>query len=348
MLRVVYAISIASVVFLFHVASAAAANPLPAQSNICKKVGNFVLANNTVAMDRLFGDPAWNSIFTQRDDQFCATSAVCRGVKGDDCKKAVDACSLSKASAVIAAENLLASLAADSSSKDPSFRMSPALVNLETAARMRTYFSTVSDGGIECVAPKSAKIPQSPAAADNSRLRVRGLSNDLQFDRSSSSFASSSQATLSVTGNHSTATQSETFKATGAVGYAFPIGGLSEAVPYVSFNQLITDVTGKPSSTDPSSFVAAGMMFTATIPGDELVQKISAKPQYLENTKDHSQIGSMTLLYTPYTGFDVSNGGFNLNDWRPLPFWPMGKSCSTCVPTSGNTPIVAIILSSAS
>jgi hypothetical protein len=129
---------------------------------------------------------------------------------------------------LIGAENLLDSLAADSSSKNPSFRMSAALANLDTAARMRA----------------------------------------------------------------------------------------------VSFNQSITDVTGKPQTTDPNSFVAGGIMFTATIPGDLLVQTIAAKPQFLENTKDHSQIGSLTLLYKPFTGFDVSNGGFNLNDPRPLPFWP--------------------------
>jgi hypothetical protein len=334
MLRVVSAASTASVVFLFHAASAAA-GLLPAQGDICsaipasgqsttvskRLVANYVLTGNTAAIKRLFGDPVWNSIFTQEDEQFCATSAVCRGVTGDACKKEVDACKLSRASAVIGAENLLAGLAVDASSKDPSFRMSPALANLETAARMRTYFATASDGGIECVAPKSAKASQSPAAADSSPLRVRGLSNDLLYDRSNASaFSAASQATFSVTGDHSTATQSETFKVTGAVGYAFQTS-LAEVVPYVSFNQSITDVTGKPSSTDPTSFVAGGMMFTATVPGDVLVQTISAKPQYLENTKDHSQIDSMTLIYKPYTGFDVSNGGFNLNDWRPLPFW---------------------------
>ncbi|WP_315836056.1 hypothetical protein [Bradyrhizobium prioriisuperbiae] len=52
-----------------------------------------------------------------------------------------------------------------------------------------------------------------------------------------------------------------------------------------------------------------------------LVQTIAAKPQFLQNTKDHSQIASLTLLYRPFTAFDVSNGGMNLNDPRPIPFW---------------------------
>ena len=88
-------------------------------------------------------------------------------------------------------------------------------------------------------------------------------------------------------------------------------------------NQLVADVTGKPQTIDPRSFVAGGVVLSADIPvGDSFVQKISAKPQYLENTKDHSQIDSLSLIYTPFTGFDVSNGGFNLNDLRQLPFWP--------------------------
>ncbi len=336
MLRVASVFSLASLVCLLNIVPSSAAGLLPAQGDICsaipapgqsepvskRLVANYVLAGNAAAIKRVFGDPVlWNSIFTMGEEQFCATSTVCRGLSGDVCKKAVDACKLSRASALIGAENLLDSLAADSlNTKNRSFQMNSTLASLPTAARMRAYFSTAADTGIECLAPKSGKGPP-PAVADASPLRVRGLSNDLLTDRSDPSFSSTSKATLTVSGDHSTATQSQTFKAVGAIGYAFTTD-FATAVPYVSFNQSITDVTGKAQSTDPSSFVAGGVMFTATIPGDLLVQTISAKPQFLENTKDHSQIGSLTLLYKPFTGFDVSNGGFNLNDPRPLPFWP--------------------------
>jgi hypothetical protein len=338
MLRIVSVFSIASLVCLLN-AGPSTAGLLPAQGDICnaipapgqsepvskRLVANYVLTGNAAAIKRVFGDPVlWNSIFTMGEDQYCATSAICRGLTGEVCKKTIGACKLSRESALTGAQTLLGGLADDSSSKNPSFRMSPALANLVPAARMRAYFSTTADGGIECVAPKSGNMPQSPAGADNSPLRVRGLSNDLQTDRNDSkSFSSTSKATLTVSGDHSTATQTQTFKTTGAVGYAFE-SGLTSAIPYVSFNQSITDVTGKPQTTDASSFVAGGMMFTTYVPGpgDNFVQMISAKPQFLENTKDHSQIGSLTLLYTPFTGFDISNGGFNLNDTQPLPFWP--------------------------
>jgi hypothetical protein len=185
---------------------------------------------------------------------------------------------------------------------------------------MRTYFSTSTDGGIECVGPKSPRVPQSPAAANASPLRVRGVSNDLLIARDLPSFSSTSQATLTVSGDHTT-NQTRNVKAIGAVGYAFT-GDLTTAVPYVSFYQSITDVKGKATSLDSNNFVATGMMFTTTVPGDLLVQTFAAKPQFLENTKDRSQIASLTFVYRPFTAFDVSGGGFNINDPRPLPFWP--------------------------
>ncbi|WP_315836057.1 hypothetical protein [Bradyrhizobium prioriisuperbiae] len=105
---------------------------------------------------------------------------------------------------------------------------------------------------------------QSQAAADGSPLRVRGVSNDLLIRRDNPSFSSTSQATATISGDHST-TKTQNYKLTGAVGYAFE-SGFTAAVPYVSFYQSITDTEGKAQSRDPTSFVAGGMMFTTTIP----------------------------------------------------------------------------------
>ena len=279
--------------FLSFDTSPSAAGLLPGQGDICsaipepgqstsvskRLVANYVLAGNPAAIKRVFGDPVlWNAIFTQEEEQFCARSAVCRGVTGDACNKEVDACRFSRSSALIGALNLLDALAADSRGKNPSFRMSSGLVDQETAARMRNYFSTSADGGIECVGPKSAKVPQSPAAANVSPLRVRGVSNDLLIARDLPSFSSTSQATLTVSGEHTT-NQTRNAKLTEEIGYAFT-GDLTTAVPYVSFYQSTTDVKGKATSLDPNNFVAAGMMFTTTVPGDLLVQTFAAKPQF--------------------------------------------------------------------
>lgn len=308
---------------------------VPAQADICSAIpaanrptpvskrlmANQILSGNKVAIKRVFGDPVlWTSIFIQDDDHFCAAAATCRGLTGDACKDEIAACKLSHADAVGEADNVLEDLATESKAKNPSFRMSPMLAGKDRSARVRAYFSTTADDGIVCVAPNIPKVPQSLAVADVSPLRVRGVSNDLLIGRDDPSFSSMSQATATLSGDHSTV-QTRSAKLTGAVGYAIT-GDLLTAVPYVSFYQALTDVKGKAESVDPTSFIAGGMMFTATIPGDLLVQTIAAKPQYLANTKDGSQIGSLTLVYRPFTAFDVSAGGFNLNDPRPLPFWP--------------------------
>jgi len=48
---------------------------------------------------------------------------------------------------------------------------------------------------------------------------------------------------------------------------------------------------------------------------------ISAKPQYLLNTKDHSEIGSLRLSYTPYTFFAGDTP--NLNFFQPVIYSPL-------------------------
>jgi hypothetical protein len=60
------------------------------------------------------------------------------------------------------------------------------------------------------------------------------------------------------------------------------------------------------------------LLFSTAIEKGDFINVISAKPQFLDNTKDGSQIGSLRLMYTPYTDFDVSQGGFNLNNFRQI------------------------------
>jgi hypothetical protein len=316
--------------------TAVAGSSVPSQGNICSaipepgkttpvvksKLLGFVIAQNPDAVARTFANlEHWQDIF--EDENFCAKTVDCRSSSKDACSAAQLTCSTTQHFVLGVTEKTLEAIKDDSASHDPSFRMSAALAGLSsTAARMRAYLATSGNDDIVCLAPKAAKVPQSPAAADASPLRVRGVSDDLMIRRDQRNFSSTSKATLTVSGDHST-NQTQTAKVTGAVGYAFASdNGLVEAVPYFSFYQSLTQVTGKAQSIDPTSFVAAGTVFSATLPGDLLVQTFSGKPQFLENTKDHSQIASFTFLYKPYTAFDVSKGGFNLNDPRPLPFWP--------------------------
>jgi hypothetical protein len=322
---------------IFCVAQTAVAGAaIPSQGNVCSaipgpgqttqvvksKLLGFVIAQNPDAVARTFANlEHWQDIF--EDEHFCADTVDCRGMSKDACSAALLTCSNTQHFVVGVTEKTLEAIKDDSASHEPGFRMNAALAGISsTAARMRAYLDTPGNDGIVCLAPKTPKVPQSPAAADTSPLRVRGVSDDLMIRRDQSNFSSTSKATLTVSGDHST-NQTQTVKATGAVGYAFSSdSGFATAIPYVSFYQSLSQVTGKAESLDPTSFVAAGMVFLATARSDLLEQTFSGKPQFLENTKDHSQIASFTFLYKPYTAFDVSKGGFNLNDPRPLPFWP--------------------------
>ena len=188
------------------------------------------------------------------------------------------------------------------------------LFNTAANTQAQVYFSSADDN-VNRITCTSVDIP-APAPPEKSKFRIRGISDDLYIDRSEENFKSTSQATLTSTGNRS-AIPTQNLKAKAALGYAFE-GETITTIPYVSFYQSITDTFGKPQSTDPASNVAAGMLFTSNVYG-LISQTISAKPQYLLNTKDHSEIGSLRLIYTPYTGFTNAP---NLNLFQQLPFFP--------------------------
>jgi hypothetical protein len=326
-------VSLIAFSFFFFWSQAYAAGALPSQSLVCssvpeprqtapvikRKLIGLIISKNPEALSRMLGDLAhYDAIL--KNDNYCSATVDCRNLKKDACDSARLDCARIQDEIINTAQKTLLALKEDSTASDPGFRMSAALMGMDDAGRLNAYLATTADDGIVCIGPKKAKVPQSAAAEDVSPLRVRGVSNDLLIRRDNPVFGSTSQATLTFSGDHTT-TQTQKAKAVGAVGYAFE-RGLATAVPYFSFYQSVTDVKGKARSLDDANFVAAGTVFTATVPGDVLVQTFSGKPQFLENTKDNSQIASLTLMYKPFTAFDVSGGGFNLNDPRPIPFWP--------------------------
>jgi hypothetical protein len=311
-----------------------AAGLLPQQSDICdavpdahtdvnaskKLVANYLLVGNTYGIKRAFGGPEqWRLIFTQAPGEFCSSNLVCpRGTREDICTKTIETCKRSKFDAVNLAQEFFDAMKTENSSTNASFKLNSTLAN--SATQEQTYFATATDdASLRCVMPEKPKPPPPPAVADKSRIRLRGVSDDLYIDRNRPEFKSTSQAAVTVSGDHSVSTtQTQTTKIKGAVGYAFEPGGHTAVIPYISFYQSLTDVTGKPQTTDPTSNVAGGLLFSTTKESGHFENVISAKPQFLDNTKDGSQIGSLRLMYTPYTTFDVSGGGLNLNNLRPI------------------------------
>jgi hypothetical protein len=224
-----------------------AAGLLPQQSDICdavpeagvdvnaskKLVANYLLVGNTYGIKRVFGSPdQWRLIFTQSQAEFCSRSLVCpRGTREEICTKTVETCRRSKLDAVNLAQEFFDAMKLESNSKNPSFKEDSTLAN--SAKPEQVYFATANDdSNLRCVAPKTPKIPQSPAVADKSRVRLRGVSDDLYIDRGRPEFKSTSQATITFSGDHSVSTtQTQTTKIKGALGYAFEPGGYTTVIP---------------------------------------------------------------------------------------------------------------------
>jgi hypothetical protein len=100
-----------------------------------------------------------------------------------------------------------------------------------------------------------------------------------------------------------------------ALGYAIPLPlgdqmpkGFSyldgELVPFISANESITKSNAKAATLADTNTVALGALFDTVAafngwPG--VTHVVSAKPQYIWNTKDKSEIASVTFVYQPWT-----------------------------------------------
>jgi hypothetical protein len=159
-------------------------------------------------------------------------------------------------------------------------------------------------------------------------LRLRANSDDLNIGSKEDAFKTVKPATINYTRDD--VQKSNTAKLQAALGYAFvrdfdlPPGFSflhGELVPYISAVQSITKTPGKVPTFADSNNVATGALFNARIGLDAVAgwnNYITAKPQYLWNTKDKSEIASMRFIYQPWTQNLVSSA-LNLKLNTPIP-----------------------------
>jgi hypothetical protein len=188
------------------------------------------------------------------------------------------------------------------------------------------YYSTANTNigtdyllGGDTVNPIYCIGPEVPTAAKPTVLklpiRLRANSDDLGIDaaRDKDLFKSVKPATVTFTRDG--VKKANTTKLQAALGYAIPLPieieksqtlsfFTGELVPYFFANQSITKVDGKTATFADTNSVAVGALFnTQTVfnamPGVNHV--VMAKPQYLWNTKDDSEIASIKLIYQPWT-----------------------------------------------
>jgi len=317
-------------------------NSLPPHSNIC--AGNkvhksyligFILTkiNNAKNQDAQVLVAASTELqarlFTDDPASFCdmATKPRCSGGPSDkDCKAAISSCRAYQNDAVQYAQYFFKNLNKEDTRVNPAYTESASLRTLQPFQQVNKYFDYKSIG--DDVNPIICNKTDTPATLptaqkDNSALakfRVRGKSDDLYIDRTLPLFKSTTPASVAWTGSDGT---NYTAKVVAALGYEFDVGKDGQFIPYASFSQSITAATGKPNVLDPTNNVAFGFLATNFFgdPNSEYIQHvITAKPQYLFNTADQSEIASMRLIYAPWTNFP--NIPINANTFHMLPFLP--------------------------
>ena len=168
-------------------------------------------------------------------------------------------------------------------------------------------------------------------------IRLRANSDDLNIDASSqkTEFKAAKPATITYTRDGIQRTN--TTKLQAALGYAIPLDfarpeGFSafhaQLVPYVSAIQSITKVDGKAATFAATNNIAVGGLFNAQMALEDMVgvvHVVSAKPQYLWNTKDNSEIASFKFIYQPWTQNPAGPPGLKINSPFPIGSFVGGK-----------------------
>ncbi|HLH88301.1 MAG TPA: hypothetical protein VKX28_07570 [Xanthobacteraceae bacterium] len=325
---------------------------LPRHADVCsggfvakKQLAYQLLVNvkATHAIMRISAGPdLWHRIFV--DDHFCPVPSItvcAKDPKSDACK-AAKSCESDQLAAQDAATSFFRAVNVNvhihRSTK--AYAPSQALLKLNgndpdpavgIPAQVELFFAagTANDdrdtkSSIACTADEPP-APPAPYNALNdtsplSKLRLRGLSDDLYIDRTNPNF----KATTAASGSFSDdthAAHTSTAKITASLGYTFDLPFNTEIVPYVSINESLTDTQLKPRVKDPTNSVAAGVLFERFFLNPdrpEITHVLSIKPQYLGNTTDHSQLASARMIYAPW----IDSPFFNLNTFRELPFLP--------------------------
>jgi hypothetical protein len=188
---------------------------------------------------------------------------------------------------------------------------------------------------IRCIGPEIPTTPKPTVL--KLPIRLRANSDDLGIDaaRDKDLFKSVKPATVTFTRDG--VKKTDTAKLQAALGYAIPLPidieksktfsfFTGEFVPYFFANQSVTKIDGKAATFADTNIVAVGtllntqMVFNAMPAVNHVVM---AKPQYLWNTKDNSEIASLKLIYQPWTlniNTPIQLGSFLNASWLTLLF----------------------------
>jgi hypothetical protein len=164
---------------------------------------------------------------------------------------------------------------------------------------------------IYCVGSELPAVAKAAPGISGGPVRLRLSSNDLGIDAKNDAFKGLKPATASVTRDG--VANKTSFTSQAALGYAIPLDFAApssaqyfsaEMVPYLSAMQSYSKVDGKAATYGDTNSLAVGALFNAnvTFVGTTSVNNVFiAKPQYLWNTKDQSEIASAKFIWQPWT-----------------------------------------------
>jgi hypothetical protein len=330
-------IFIALLVSLLHsIKTSSAATPdaidlsLPQPNKVCingivvkRALATVLLTStkNTDAIEAVSLRPdLWRTLFT--DSSFCHVPPNCTDDSTSDECKAAAKCVAYRTKAVQAALAFFTSLNTEITRPHPYYTESSELRNAGSALnQVHLYFADAQDNAnrIACTGAPAPKAPEpfDPSKdAILSKIRIRGVSDDLNFDRAQLGFKGTTPATASYSADTSAA-HTYTTKVSGAIGYAFDSIPQTLIVPYISTYQSITQVSPKAPVLSPIDNVAGGILMQRYFDIGDVSHVFSVKPQFLDNTTTHAELGSVRAIYTPW--MDIP---FNLNTFTQLDFLP--------------------------
>ena len=162
-------------------------------------------------------------------------------------------------------------------------------------------------------------------------IRVRGTPASLIFLRGGGDFKTADKATLSFSDDGITDKRST--KLVGVLGYPISLRSVvapgqyafAELIPYVGINKNTSRVTGKDRTVTTDNWRLGALLtyratqtFNAGTPRySVLYHVLGARPEYLFNDKDGSQVASVNLTYMPVIN-SIPGLGIGLNAYRPL------------------------------
>jgi len=278
-------------------------------------------AKNTDAIEAVSLRPElWHTLFT--DDSFCHVPPSCTPNSTTDACKAAAKCTSYKSKAVQAAISFFTLLNDEIKRPHPYYNESSGLRNAANVADQISLYFRDPENSVNGITCTGAPAPKTPEAFDPtkdpilSKIRIRGASDDLNYDRAQLGFKGTTSAAASYSADTSAA-PTYTTKINGAIGYAFDSIPQTLIVPYLSTYQSVTQVSPKAPVESPIDNVAGGILVQHYFDYAGVSHVFSVKPQYLDNTTTHAELGSLRAIYTPW--MDIP---FNLNTFRQLSFLP--------------------------